>query len=173
VLSPGNVGAAYDFAHRYAEDPRVARVESIVTLDDSVTREQYQQLYSLPSPGLFGGPDVATALDSLTSESGDASMMRVFSKTPPVSDETKALVEEIREGKPGGDLETYLTGVTPDLEDTVERMYIDFPKVVIYVALTTYIALFWLFRSVLGHVPSSGVRESHPHGRFSLQLQGT
>jgi len=30
-----------------------------------------------------------------------------------------------------------------------------------------------LYLSANGHVPSSGVRESHPHGRFSLQLQGT
>ena len=149
VLSSENVAAAYDFAHRYADDPRVARLESIVTLDDRLTRDQYQQLYALPSPALFGGPDVATALENLTSDSGDASMIRVFSKTHPVSDETKALVEEIRESKPGGDLETYLTGVTPDLEDTVDQMYTDFPKVVIYVAITTYLALFWLFRSVL------------------------
>ncbi len=148
VLSPENVGAAYDFVQSLAQDPRVARVESIVTLDSSVSREQYQQLYSSPSPGLIGGPAVVTALDELTSDSGNAGLMRVFTRYHPVSDETKALVDDIRDDRPGGSLETNLTGVTPNLMDTVDRMYTDFPKMLIYVAITTYIALFWLFRSV-------------------------
>ena len=148
VLSPENVGAAYDFAQSLAQDPRVARVESIVTLDSSISREQYQQLYSSPSPGLIGGPAVTTALDELTGDSGNAGLMRVFTRYHPVSDETKALVDDIRDDRPGGSLETNLTGVTPDLMDTVDRMYTDFPKMLIYVAITTYIALFWLFRSV-------------------------
>ncbi|MDP7533358.1 MAG: MMPL family transporter, partial [SAR202 cluster bacterium] len=38
---------------------------------------------------------------------------------------------------------------TPDLQDTVDRMYSDFPKIVVYVAVVTYVALFLLFRSVL------------------------
>ena len=149
VLSPENVGAVYDFARRLEEDPRVVRVDSIVSLDSTLSRQHYQRLYESPAPGQLGGPEVATALDELVSDSRDTNMIRVISAYHPVSDETKALVEEIRRDKPGGDLETFLTGVTPDVTDTVDKMYSDFPKVIIFVMVTTYFALLWLFRSVV------------------------
>ena len=149
ALSAENVGAQYDFAQRLAADPRVARVDSIVSVDPAVTREQYQEIYSSPSPGGAGGADVRRALDELTSPSGDTAVMRVVSAFHPVSDETKSLLADIRVSRPGGDLKTVLTGVTPELEDTVNRMYSDFPKVIVYVAVTTYLALMWLFRSVV------------------------
>ena len=149
VLSPENVGAVYDFARRLEEDPRVVRVDSIVSLDSTLSRQHYQRLYESPAPGQLGGSEVATALDELVSDSRDTNMIRVISAYHPVSDETKALVEEIRRDKPGGDLETFLTGVTPDVTDTVDKMYSDFPKVIIFVMVTTYFALLWLFRSVV------------------------
>ena len=149
VLTPENTGAAYDFARRTSEDSRVARVDSIVSLEEGRTREEYQRLYASPDPGQVGGPGVALALDELTSESGDTNMIRVIGADHPVSDESKALVRDIRASPPGGDLETQVTGVTADLMDTVDRMYSDFPKMIIYVGITTYLALFWLFRSVV------------------------
>ena len=149
VLSPENVGAAYDFARRLEEDPRVVRVDSIVSLDASLSRQEYQRLYTSRSPEKLGGPDLATALDELVSDSRDTSMMHIVSASHPLSDETKALVDEIRRNRPAGDLETFLTGVTPDVTDTVDRMYSDFPKVIIFVTIATYLALLWLFRSVV------------------------
>jgi RND superfamily putative drug exporter len=149
VLSPENVGAVYDFARRLEEDPRVARVDSIVSLGAGLSRQGYQRLYTSRSPGQLGGPEVATALDELVSDSRDAIMIRVVSTSHPVSDETKALVAEIRRDRPAGDLETFLTGVTPDVTDTVDRMYSDFPKVIAFVTIATYLALLWLFRSVV------------------------
>ena len=149
VLSPENTGAAYDFAQRISRDPRVTRVDSIVTLDSDVTREQYQLLYSSPSPEALAGPEIGIALDNLTSDSRDTSMMSIISSYHPVSDESKALVEDIRAATPEGDLKTYVTGATPELMDTVDKMYSDFPKVIAYAAVATYLALFWLFRSVV------------------------
>ena len=149
VLAPENVGGAYDFAERLSRDPRVSRVDSIVSVDPSLTRESYQSMYSSPDPEAQGGPEVGTAVRELTDEAGHTSMSRVISRYHPTSDETKALVDEIRAAPPVGDMETLLTGVTADLMDTVDSMYSDFPKVVVYVAVTTYLALFWLFRSVV------------------------
>ena len=149
VLSPENVGAAYDFVQRVSQDPRVARVDSIVSVDPGLTRDQYLRIYSSPSPGEVGGPSVATALEELTSDSRDTSMMRVISRHHPVSDETKALVKDLRADGPGGDMETLVTGATADLMDNVDTMYSDFPKVILYVTITTYLALLLLFRSVV------------------------
>ena len=149
VLSQENIGGAYDFVQRMSDDPRVSRVDSIFSVDPDLTREQYQLLYSSPLARQAGGPNVATALRELTSDSRDAVVIRIVGAYHPVSDETKSLLADIRASLPGGDLQTLLTGVTPDLTDTVDRMYSDFPKVIVYVTIATYIALFLLFRSVI------------------------
>ncbi|HAL48669.1 MAG TPA: MMPL family transporter [Dehalococcoidia bacterium] len=149
ALSPENVGAAYDFVERVKADPRVARVDSIVSPEMNVDREQLQFLYASPSPETLGGPLIARALDELVSDDRTANLIRIVPRGAPVSDDARALVEDIRASPPGGDLTTYLTGATPDLQDTVDRMYSDFPKIVVYVAVVTYVALFLLFRSVL------------------------
>ena len=149
TLSPENVGAAFDFVERLAADARVARVDSIVSTQQDVSREQLQMLYASPSLETLGGPLVAKALDGFVSDDRSANMIRVVPKGAPVSDDARALVDDIRDAPPGGDLTTYLTGSTPDLQDTVDRMYSDFPKIVVYVAVVTYVALFLLFRSVL------------------------
>ena len=149
VLSEENIGGAYDFVQRMSEDPRVSRVDSIFSAVPGLTREQYQLLYASPLARRAAGPEMATALMELTSESRDAVMIRVVSAYHPVSDETKSLVADIRASLPGGDLRTLVTGVSPDLADTVERLYSDFPIVIAYVAIASYIALFLLFRSVI------------------------
>jgi RND superfamily putative drug exporter len=149
TLSPENVGAAFDFVERLAADARVARVDSIVSTQQDVSREQLQMLYASPSLETLGGPLVAKALDGFVSDDRSANMIRVVPKGAPVSDDARTLVDDIRDAPPGGDLTTYLTGSTPDLQDTVDRMYSDFPKIVVYVAVVTYVALFLLFRSVL------------------------
>ena len=92
---------------------------------------------------------IGVVLDALTNKTRDTSMMSVVSNHDPVSDESNALVTDIRADPPGGDLRTFVTGATPELMDTVDRMYADFPKVVVYVAVATYLALFLLFRSVV------------------------
>ena len=149
VLSPENIAAAYEFVQRMEADPRVRRVDSILSSDQEITLEQFQLLYSLPSPEAIGGPQVTLALDQLVSDDRSLNMIRVVPALGPVSDETHELARDIRAAPPLGDLETYVTGVTPDLQDTVDRMYSDFPKVIIYVAIVTYLALFFLFRSVV------------------------
>jgi RND superfamily putative drug exporter len=149
VLSPENIAATHEFVQRMQADPRVRRVDSILSADQDVTLEQFQFLYSLPQPEAIGGPRVALALDELVSDDRSLSMVRVVPAFGPVSDEAHALARDIRAAPPLGDMNTHVTGVTPDLQDTVDRMYSDFPKVIIYVAIVTYLALFFLFRSVV------------------------
>ncbi|MBI4233786.1 MAG: MMPL family transporter [Chloroflexi bacterium] len=145
ILNRQAVGTLYDFTHRLAQDPRVARVEGITTLDPRLSRDQYALLYSNPTEIPF--PELKRGLGELAK--GDTTLVRVYSKTPPLADETKALVKDIRATAPRGDLQFYITGTTADLMDAVEVMYRDFPKIIIYIVITIYIALLFLFRSVL------------------------
>lgn len=145
VLRPQAVGRLYDFAHALAQDRRVERVESIVTLDPRLTREQYALLYTNPQAIPF--PEVRTALESMARP--DTTYLRVISKYPPLFDETKALVRRIRQEGPAYGLQVSVTGATADIMDAVDLMYGQFVWVVAYVAGAIYLCLLLLFRSLV------------------------
>ncbi|MSQ21970.1 MAG: MMPL family transporter [Dehalococcoidia bacterium] len=145
ILDPQTIGALYDFTHKLAQDPRVERVESIVTLAPGITREQYQQLYAA-LPGALP-PQMVAALKELLAE--DVTLVRVVPRVPPFSGEGKALVRDIREQDIGPGIEVLVTGATADIMDTIDLMYGNFPYAVLYIVVVTYIVLLVLFRSVV------------------------
>jgi RND superfamily putative drug exporter len=145
VLNPENVAAMYQLAHSFDGDPRVSRVESIVTIDQAFTLERYQAMYG--DLQALQDPATLRVVEQMTR--GDVAFMRVFPRYDTMDDETKDLVREIRAFPGRGDMATNVTGQTADLMDTISVMYRDFPKVIVYVLVTAYLALFWLFRSVV------------------------
>ena len=144
ILDPDNVGYLYDYLLPFREDPRVDRVESLVTIHPSLDKDFYQRLYSNPQ-------SLTTQHEALVKElaSDNTTVIRVFSHFSPNSAETKELVKEMRAAGGQGDLELSLTGVTASQEDAISVMYRDFPRAVVYVMVTIYVALFFLFRSVV------------------------
>lgn len=130
-------------------DPRVRRVDSILWADLHVTLEEFQFLYSLSLPETIRGPQVALALDELVRDDRSLCMIRVSPDHGPVSGEAHDLARDIRASTPWGRLDTKVTGVTSDLQDTVALMYSNFPKMIIYVSVVTYLSLFFLSRSVV------------------------
>ena len=144
ILAPDAIGYLYEFSQSIQHDSRVDRVESLVSLDPSMRKEDYQSLYSSPEKW-------DSRLQQLVEEfASDRSMViRVFSRSPPMADETKELVKAIRSTPLGNNLQLLVTGATADLEDSIDVMYRDFPKVVVFVMISIYVALFILFRSVL------------------------
>jgi RND superfamily putative drug exporter len=146
VLTSRNIDAAYEFARRLQSEESVVRVSSIVTVSPEITPEQYRIMYASASRG---PPGIARAVDAYTNDAADTSIMYVTTSLPPIAEAAKELVRGIRAQRPGGGLETFVTGATADLMDTTEQMYSDFPKVIVYVLVAIYAALFMLFRSVL------------------------
>ena len=144
ILAPDTIGSVHDYLGRLRLDPRVDRIESLLTISPSLNRQDYQLLYSNPKGW---DPQVRQLVEEFASD--DTMVIRVYSRFPPVADETKALVKEIRSTAIKADLEVLVTGVTANLEDSVDVMYRDFPRAVLYVMATVYLALFFLFRSVL------------------------
>lgn len=144
ILDPENIGYLYDYLQPLQEDPRVDRVESLVTVHPSLDKGFYQALYSNPQ----SWPSQTLALvEELASD--NTTVIRVFSRTSPTSEETKDLVDEMRATRRKGDPELSLTGVTASQQDAISVMYRDFPRAVVYVMVTIYLALFFLFRSVV------------------------
>ena len=144
ILAPDTIGSLYDYIQPLQDDPRIDRIESLVTLHPSLQKEDYQALYS-------NRESWDLRVEQLVGEfaSDDTTVIRVFSRSPPMGDETRDLVKDIRSRPVGDGFELLVTGVTADLEDSIDVMYQEFPWAVLYVMVTIYIALLLLFRSVL------------------------
>ncbi|MEK7848792.1 MAG: MMPL family transporter, partial [Chloroflexota bacterium] len=144
TFHPQSIARLHDYVASLGADNRIRRVESIVSLDPAITREQYQQLYSLP-PEQIPFPQVRAAVKAMATER--VTIIRAYSHLDPEGDEAKALVRDLRASKPPG-LGIDVDGVTAALMDDVDTIYGSFPWVILLVMATTYLALLILFRSV-------------------------
>jgi RND superfamily putative drug exporter len=145
VMTPANIRNLYYYVKRIEADPRVERVDSIVSADPRLTLAQYELLYTHPQ--LIGDPYLAPFLKS--SVAGNTTLVQVISKYGMVDPRSQALVQTIRNTPPGNGITVLVDGSTAGDIDYVESLYGDFPLAVLVVALTTYIVLLFLFRSVI------------------------
>jgi len=145
ILDKDVISALYQYTKKLEEKNGVIRAESIVSLntDTVMTLENYLALYSLENKP----PNVREALNNLVNK--DTTVITLFTEFPPVSEEAKALVREIRSEPIGGEFVTLITGTTAELMDANDDMYRYFPFVILYVITTTYVVLLILFRSVI------------------------
>ena len=145
VLTPENIRKLYYYVQRIEADPRVARVDSIVSADPRFTLAQYELLYTHPQ--LIADPYLSAFLKS--SVVGDTTMIFVISKYGMLDQHSQALVQTIRNTPPGGGMTSLVDGSTAGDMDYVTSLYTDFPIAVLIVAVTTYVVLLILFRSVV------------------------
>jgi RND superfamily putative drug exporter len=145
VLTPTNIRNLYYYIKRIEADPRVERVDSIVSADPRLALAQYEMLYAHPQQ--IGDPYLGPFLKS--SVAGNTTLVQVISKYGMVDPRSQALVQTIRNTSPGNGITVLVDGSTAGDIDYVESLYGDFPLAVLVVALTTYIVLLFLFRSVV------------------------
>ena len=145
VLTTANVNNLYHYVQRIQADPRVARVDSIVSADSRFTLAQYEQVYTHPQQ--IADPYLSVFLKS--SVSGNTTLILVISKYGMLDQRSQALVQTIRNTSPGSGITTLVDGSTAGDMDYVTSLYTDFPIAVAVVATTTYIVLLFLFRSLL------------------------
>ncbi|MDO8490997.1 MAG: MMPL family transporter [Dehalococcoidia bacterium] len=143
VFQPENIGALYDFTRDIAQDGRVRQIDSLVTIDPSITKQQYQMLYSNPS---LIPPQYRTLVSGMAK--GETTMIRVTTDLSPVSTEAKEVVDRIRSLDKKG-LEVYVGGLTAGIDDVVDILYRDFPWIILFVVVVIYGALVLFFRSVI------------------------
>ncbi len=144
MLATPNLAALDQLVTRLAADPRVKRVDSIVTLDPRLTLAQYEALYAHPQA--IGDPFIVNALHALAS--GDTTMVSVISRYGLIDPHSEALVQDIRATRFEG-LQVLVTGGTAGVVDYVNTLYSQFPLAILAVAITTYLALMFLLRSVV------------------------
>ena len=143
-LTADHVGDIYDLSRRLAPLPNVLRVDGVLNGDPSLTRADYQRLYSGPRESL------PSELQQALSISAGDHIMRLYLVTnqPPTSDEARAIVKAVRaENVPGG--QVLATGETAFDLDVVNFILDRTPTAVGTVILITYIVLFLLTGSLV------------------------
>ena len=144
ILDADKVGALYDLTRGIGNNGEVHRIDSIVNLDSSITKEQYQQMYAFPDS--IPDPQIRAAVDQLTSES--TTLISVYGESDPTGPEAMELVSYIRNLEPEG-LDIYVTGPAAMVKDAINNMYSHFPWVLLFIFAATYVSLFLLFKSIL------------------------
>jgi RND superfamily putative drug exporter len=149
ATAPANLAALYDYSRRLQADPRVTRVDGLVDVDPRLTLAQYTLLYGDPN-----GPRdryVQTALAATTR--GDLTAFTLYTPYGPNRDEGKDLVAALRDptgplAAPAG-MAVLVGGGAADVADVVARVRADFPRTGLFIAVSTYLVLFVLLRSVI------------------------
>jgi RND superfamily putative drug exporter len=139
-----NIRNLYDYTRRISLNERVARVDSIVNLDPSITREQYEIMYAFPDS--IPDPRVKATLDQLTSE--HSTLVQVYVSGDPMGSEAREVVQSLRDLDYGG-FETYVTGAAAYDQDLTDMLFRQFIWIVPLMMVATYIVLLFVFRSVL------------------------
>jgi RND superfamily putative drug exporter len=144
-LTAARVSRLYDLSRWVGSRPGVTRVDSIVDLAPGISREQYQQIAAVPAAFRPPGLDIAFA----RLVGAHLTVLVAQTSLPPASDAARELVRTIRRGHPAVDGEVLLTGPTAFDLDFIEVVSGAAPAAIAFVVVATYIALFWLLRSVL------------------------
>jgi putative drug exporter of the RND superfamily len=145
VMTQANLSYLYDYMRRIEADPRVARVDSIVSADPRFSLDQYELLYLHPQL------DVDPYLSGLAKStvSGNTLVVLVISKYDALDLRSQELAQTIRNTPVGHGITLLVSGESAANIDYVTELYTAFPLAILMVALVTYIVLFFFFRSVV------------------------
>ena len=159
VTAPDNIARLYTWVQALDADPRIARVDSIVSISGRMTMQQYQLLYSSPA----GAPPdrfVQQLLRATTN--GNVTTVAITPVQGPNRPQTLALVAELRAATPGAlgagapsaitppaGLTTLVGGGAAEIVDVVDTIALGFPRSAAVVILATLLILAILLRSVV------------------------
>jgi RND superfamily putative drug exporter len=143
-LTTDHIGAIYDLSRRLAALPNVLRVDSIVNMDTSLSKTDYQRLYTGSSADLPSKLQQALAITS----GKHLVLLSVVTNKQYTSDDARAIVKAVRaEQLP--DAQVLATGGTAFDLDIVNYILERTPTAVGSVILVTYVILFLLTGSVV------------------------
>jgi len=162
VTSAANIKLLYDWVQALQADPRVARVDSIVSIDPRLTLTQYQLLYSSSSADGATPPDRYAAQILSFTTAGDLTTVSITPTNGPNRPESRALVGELRAAHPGtigagtpsaitppAGLNALIGGGAAEIVDVVDTISGEFPRTAAVVILATLIILAVLLRSIV------------------------
>ncbi len=145
ILTKNNISGLYDFAEKLKKDPRVSEVTSIVSVNSSLKKAQYQTMYTNKQMPLDA------SLKRLMHETTDGSytVMSVTSKYAANDQHTLALVKTIRNMPIDHQLTKQVAGTSAEIIDSINGVYSLFFVMIAVISIITYLVLLVLLRSIL------------------------
>ncbi|MPZ14052.1 MAG: MMPL family transporter [Chloroflexi bacterium] len=144
ALSPERVGELYDVVQGIARDPQVKRVDSIVSLDPRLTREQYQLIYARPDR--VTDPYARAAIGQYVRDG--LVVTQVTGREGEASEASHDLVRRLRALTPPPGTQMLVGGGTAGAIDYSDGLFRDFPRAIGLLVGATYLVLLLLFGSV-------------------------
>jgi trehalose monomycolate/heme transporter len=142
-FSPANLASLDAYVRQIEALPGVVRVDSLVTLDPSLTLSAYQQLYADPS----ASPQIAAAAAHYAS--GDVTLLTVAATPQDLSTAAESLVRQVRAITPAGDLHPLVGGFSATQVDTFSSLRAAIPQAVLVIVVAMLVLLYLLTGSVL------------------------
>ncbi len=143
ILDPKYISDLYDLVAKIKNDPRVSEVNSIVSINPSLTKKQYKALYQTQQRP----PDLEQFLEHSTRRQFTA--ITIISRYSADSPKTKALIKTLRELKPGKGLVSRLTGTPVINAEVLSVVAKIMPYALLWVLIMTYLILLFLLRSIV------------------------
>jgi RND superfamily putative drug exporter len=143
ALSSANLASLDTYVHEIEAMPGVVQVQSLVTVDPSLSLAEYQQLYA--NPGAY--PQLAAVAAQLAN--GDATKVMVELQSAEFSAATENTVRQIRALSAPGGLQPLVGGETPYQMDLFANLRATLPYALLVMALTIFVLLFLMTGSVV------------------------
>ncbi len=144
LLTPNHISDIYDLSRRLAQLPNVLHVQSIVDVERSLGKADYQSAYAQPVAQMPAKMQQALSLTS----GQHLTVLYVVTNKQYTSDEARDLVRAVRaEHVPDG--QVLATGSTAFDLDIVNFVLEKTPTAIMAVILVTYVVLFLLTGSVV------------------------
>lgn len=142
ILSPQYLSKLYDLVKKIKNNPAVSEVDSIVSFNKSLSKEQYKSLYQ----SKIRDPNLEQFLKQSTRH--HFTLVTIISRYSQDSDETQKLIDDLRKLKPGNGLSIKLTGSPVINDEVLTEIGKILPYALVWVILVTYIILLLLLHSV-------------------------
>ncbi len=144
-LRADHIQALATFMRRVQADPRVQRVESVVTIDPRLTPEQYALVYA--DPNQIG--DAYGQLAAQATVRQDTLLANVTGRFGQTDNRSKDLVRAIRATPAPSGFRLLVGGGSAGVIDYADRLYEQFPRAALIVVLAIYLVLLRSFGSVV------------------------
>lgn len=144
ILSEHSLSNVYDLVHKLQKNPLIKKVNSIVSLDSKMTKQQYITLYH--SEQSLKKPEIKKLLARTTNE--HSTLISIIGKYPIHSTQTQELIGQLHHLKMKQGLSAQLTGTPVSNQEVLDTIYHRLPYAILWIMVFTYLVLLFLLRSL-------------------------
>lgn len=144
ILSEHNISELYDLTQKLKKNPLIKEVNSIVTVDSKLKKDQYKALYKAPKSSW--SPAIKKLLDTTTKKK--TTLITITSKYSKNSPQMKKLISNLQHIKKFDGLHLQITGAPVNDQDVLKNIYSNLPYAILWIMISTYFILLLLLRSL-------------------------